>query len=153
MSEEEDYRIVIWHSCTISSIYIHLNGLAPEIREVTGYIAPLDAWDDGGVTTIPIEAGQLIGTAGGSFDFSVHDTKEKLYFVVPEHYREERFKMYTVDPYDYFTEPLRSQLLEKNVRKVEPFGGKIDFDIDGRLVGNWFFEGSDYRYHMVISAI
>ena len=146
MSELEDYRIVIWHSCTISSIYIHLTGLAPEIRAVTGDLAARDAWDDGGVTTIPIEAGQLIGTAGGGFDFSVHDTKEYLSFVVPEHYFEESFKMYTVDPYDYFAEPVRSQLLEKNVRKVEPFGGKIDYDIDGRLVGNWFLDGSNYRY-------
>ena len=147
MSAEEDYRIVIWHSCTISSIYIHLNGLAPEIREVTGDLAKSrDVWDDGGVTTIPIEAGQVIGTAGGGFDFSVHDTKEWLSFVVAEHYFDASFKMYTVDPYDYFAEPLRILLLEKNVRKVEPFGGKIDYDIDGRLVGNWFLEGSNYRY-------
>lgn len=146
MSEGEDYRVVIWHSCTISSIYIHLTDLAPEIREVIGDLASREVWDDGGFTTIPIEAGQLIGTAGGSFDFSVHDTKERLYFVVPEHYGEESFKIHTVDPYDYFTEPVRSQLLEKNVRKVEPFGGKIDYDIDGRLIGNWFFEGSNYRY-------
>ena len=115
-------------------IYSPDRPLAPEIRAVTGDLAARDAWDDGGVTTIPIEAGQLIGTAGGGFDFSVHDTKEYLSFVVPEHYFEESFKMYTVDPYDYFAEPVRSQLLEKNVRKVEPFGGKIDYDIDGRLV-------------------
>jgi len=26
---------------------------------------------------------------------------------------------------------------------VEPFGGKVDYDIDGRLVGNWFEEGTE----------
>ena len=32
------------------------------------------------------------------------------------------------------------------LRTAEPRGGKIDFDIDGRLVGNWFLEGTvDYR--------
>ena len=145
MTEEIDYQLIIWHSCTISTIYIHLEGLAPEIREVIGDLAPRDPRQLGdSEKPIPVEAGQLIGTAGGSFDFSVQDKKEWLNFVVPEHYFNERFKMYTVDPFDYFTEPLRSQLLEKNVRKVEPFGGKIDFDIDGRLVGNWFFEGSNY---------
>ena len=145
MSEEEDYRVIIWHSCTISTIYIHLNGLAPEIREVTGDIAPLGRWrQTDSDTPIHLEAGQVIGTAGGSFDFSAVDTKEWLNFVVPEHYFGEKWKMYTVDPFSYFVEPVRSQLLEKNVRKVEPFGGKIDYDIDGRLVGNWFLNGSDY---------
>ena len=47
-----------------------------------------------------------------------------------------------MDPFDYFDEPLRSQLLALNVRKVKPFFGKIDFDVDGRLIGNWFREGS-----------
>ena len=60
----EDYRVIISHSCTFLTIFIHMNGLAPEILEVTG----------------------------------------------------------------------------------EPRGGKIDYDIDGRLVGNWFLEGTvDYR--------
>ena len=145
MSEREDYRMIIWHSCTIATTYTHLTGLSPEIREITGDLASRDAWDDGGVTTIPIEAGQLIGTASGGFDFSVLDRNEWLSFVVPEHYFGESFKIYTVDPYDYFAEPVRGQLLEKNVRKVEPFGGKIDYDIDGRLVGNWFLDGRNYR--------
>ena len=29
------------------------------------------------------------------------------------------------------------------MRKAEPRGGKIDYDIDGRLVGNWFKESTD----------
>jgi len=32
--------------------------------------------------------------------------------------------------------------LEKNPRKAAPYGGKIDYDIKGRLVGNWFLEGT-----------
>ena len=47
-----------------------------------------------------------------------------------------------MDPFDYFDEPLRSQLLALNVRKVKPHFGKIDHDVDGRLIGNWFREGS-----------
>ena len=50
-----------------------------------------------------------------------------------------------LNPYAYFAEPLRSQLLTKSPRTVEPRGGRIDYDIDGRLVGNWFLEGTvDY---------
>lgn len=47
-----------------------------------------------------------------------------------------------VDPFDYVDEPLRSQLLARNPCKVPPFGGKIDYDVDGRLVGNWYREGT-----------
>ncbi len=47
-----------------------------------------------------------------------------------------------MDPFAYFEEPLRTHLLEKNLRAAEPRGGRVDFDIDGRLVGNWFLEGT-----------
>jgi hypothetical protein len=29
------------------------------------------------------------------------------------------------------------------MREVEPLGGKIDYDIQGRIIGNWFLEGTD----------
>ena len=29
------------------------------------------------------------------------------------------------------------------MRTTEPISGKIDYDIDGKLVGNWFLEGTD----------
>jgi hypothetical protein len=50
--------------------------------------------------------------------------------------------VHVVDPFDYFDEPLKGQLLKLNRRKVDPPFGKIDYDIDGRLVGNWFRQGS-----------
>jgi len=52
-------------------------------------------------------------------------------------------QIHHADPFDYFIDPVRSQMLEKNPRTVEPVGGKIDYDIDGRLVGNWFEEGRE----------
>ncbi|MSR54663.1 MAG: hypothetical protein EXS09_15450 [Gemmataceae bacterium] len=51
-----------------------------------------------------------------------------------------RWKVHTVDPFDYVAEPLRAKLLALNPRKVEPFGGRIDYNIDGRLVGNLYRE-------------
>lgn len=50
--------------------------------------------------------------------------------------------MHTADPYEYFAEPVKSQLLALNPRVASPRGGKIDYDVDGRLIGNWFKEGS-----------
>jgi hypothetical protein len=48
--------------------------------------------------------------------------------------------------FDSFVEPIKSELLSKNIRQAYPRGGKIDYDIDGKLVGNWFVEGTNgYR--------
>ena len=141
----EDYRMVIDHSCSLSTIYIHLGGIGPEIMEQIGEIDPDRGWfSSSSPEPVRITAGQVIGKVGPrSFDFSVHDTDVTLEgFVVPERYAGEAWKIHTVDPYDYFTEPVRSELLEKNPRTVAPLGGKIDHDIDGRLVGNWFADGT-----------
>jgi hypothetical protein len=143
----EDWRVTIWHSCTVSTIYIHLGGIAPEILAMAG------GYQEGapyyrGLRAIPVEAGQVIGKVRpGGIDFSVHDTRLTLEgFVVPSRYDGEVWKIHTADPFDYFVEPLRSQLLEKNLRTAEPRGGRIDYDIDGRLVGNWFLDETlDYR--------
>ena len=42
-----------------------------------------------------------------------------------------------------FNEPIKSKLIEKSVRTAEPISGKIDYDIDGKIVGNWFLEGTN----------
>ena len=138
----EDYFLEIYHSCTLITIYIHLNGLAPEILEVTGEFQKGSRWHWGSVgAPIEVKARQVIGSAIG-FDFEVHDTEVTLGgFVVPSHHEG---RVHNADPFDYFEEPPRTLLLEKNLRTAEPRGGKIDFDIDGRLVGIWFQEGTGY---------
>ena len=47
--------------------------------------------------------------------------------------KRDQWKPHVVDPFDHIDEPLRSQLLAFNARKTPPLGGKIDYDIDGRL--------------------
>jgi len=140
--DQGDYRVLIEHSCGLSTIFIHITTLTDEVLSRTkmkgeGYLYSR--------INLPIKEGEVIGwVSRRSFDFSVHDENVMLPgFVVPEHYQVEPWKVHTVDAFDYFKEPLRSQLLEKNLRTVGPFGGKIDYDIDGRLVGNWFKENTD----------
>ena len=140
-----DYRVVIWHSCSLSSIFIHLGGLAPEILDVTGEIPEGTNWFmERAGDPVVVEAGQIIGKVGSvGFDYSLHDTNVVLSgFVIPSRYDGEPWKIHTVDFYEYFVEPVRSQLLAKNPRTVAPLGGRIDYDIDGRLVGNWFLDGT-----------
>ena len=104
----EDYFLEIYHSCTILTVYIHLNGLAPEILDVTGEFQRNSRWNwTPDTPPIPVKAGQLIGRVGGSFDFSVVDTEVTLDgFAIPSRYDEG--KIHTVDPFDYFEEPLRT---------------------------------------------
>lgn len=127
-------------SCSFWVWYNLLTSLTPELAQQA---LP----EPGGTSSvrIPVTAGQLIGYIGGrTLDFAVVNSEVTLTgFIVPEHYAGESSKIHIVDPFDYFDEPLRSQLLALDVRASEPRGGRIDYDIDGRLIGNWFVEGTN----------
>jgi len=127
-----DYRIVIHHTCSFYTIYIHVNQLSEKLQAIV----------DRGKTT-KVEAGEMIGRAPAS-TFAVHNDDITLPgFIVPETYSGEPWKLHNVDMFDFFEEPIRTQLLDRNIRQKEPRGGKIDYDIDGKLVGNWFEENSN----------
>jgi len=144
-----DYRMVIMHSCAFFTIFIHLGELAPEIMEQTGPIPLGTQWFSSRSGPIEIKAGDPLSKTNGSdgLDWSVHDAEIRLPgFIKPDHYIGEPWKIHTVDPFQYYKEPLRSQLLSTVVRKAEPRAGKIDYDVEGKIVGNWFLEGTnDYR--------
>jgi len=132
--------VVIEFSCTFWVWYNLLTSLTPDLAAQA-----LPGPGKSSAVRIPVTAGQLIGYIGGrTLDFSVVNSEVTLAgFIVPEHYAAESWKIHIVDPFDYFDEPLRSQLLALDVRTAEPRGGRIDYDIDGRLIGNWFVEGTN----------
>jgi hypothetical protein len=66
-----------------------------------------------------------------------------LTFINPESYENEPWKIHCSDPFDYFNDEIKNQMIEKCLRIDEPIGGKICYDIDGRLVGTWFEEGTN----------
>ncbi len=136
--EGEDYRVVIEHSCTISSIYIHLGVFADKFKQ---YAPDSDRTVR---VRVPVEAGELIGYYEKNVDYNLVDEEVTLEgFAVPENYVAESWKIHVPNTYEYFNDPVRSALIEESVRSVEPLSGKIDYDIDGKLVGNWFLEGND----------
>jgi hypothetical protein len=138
----DDYRVVIEHSCDVFTIWIHLEELAGPLEHLNGMVLSSRP----NFERVPVSAGEIISYDGGTagFDFSVHDNRVILPgFVDPTSYVAEPWKVHTVDPYEYFDEPIRSQLLTKNVRQVEPLGGKLDYDIPGSLMGNWFVENTN----------
>lgn len=123
-------RLVFAVSCTFFYYYDLLTSVESGITDKN---LPID-----------VKAGQLIGHIGGqTLDFAVWDTTKPLKgFIVPEHYGSETWKPYTADPLDYYTDDLKILILSKYVRTAEPISGKIDYDIDGKLIGNWFELGT-----------
>lgn len=146
--EYDDYALTIEHSGTFFTQYDLLTKLDAAI------LAQLNASDRERFVRkqmgppihvrIPVKGGQVVGKVGGrSLDFGVVNTDVTLAgFLSPKLYGHYAWRAHIVDPFDYFDEPLKSQLLKLNVRKAKPYFGKIDYDIDGRLIGNWFREGS-----------
>ena len=140
--KEAEYQMKFWYTCDFASYYDLITSLSPRLK------AEFDAKkQNGGYANVQIKVkgGEVVGRIGGqTLDFAVYDyTKILPGFIVPEHYLAESWKLHVVDPFQYFKEPLRSQLLALNPRQVEPREGKLDYDIDGKLVGTWFREGNN----------
>jgi hypothetical protein len=123
-------RMVFTVSCTFFYYYDLVTSVEPGI--------------DSTHLPVKVKAGQLIGSIGGqTLDFAVWNTKKPLSgFINPASYDGEPWKIYTDNPFPYYTPELRKIVESKNPRIVEPVEGKIDYDIDGKLIGNWFEQGT-----------
>jgi len=136
--EIDDYRLVIEHDCSLSSIFIHLATLSPTLSAV----APSPG--DHGSVDVSVVAGELIGGYRANVDYNVVDTNVTLPgLLVPEHYSDEPWKIHAAPPFDYFTDEIQQRLNALSLRSEAPFDGRFDYDIDGRLVGNWFQQGTN----------
>lgn len=140
--KEAEYQMKFWYTCDFASYYDLITSLSPRLK------AEFDAnKKNGGYANVQIKVkeGELVGRIGGqTLDFAVYDyTKILPGFIVPEHYLAESWKLHVVDPFKYFKEPVRTQLLSLNPRQAEPREGKIDYDVDGKLIGTWFKEGNN----------
>ncbi len=138
-----DYRVVIELSCTFWVYYDLVTDLAPRILKAAGWTAQSTGT---ALARIPVKEGEVIGKVGAqTLDVGVVNGAVTLRgFVTPEHYVREPWKIHTVDLFASFKEPLRGKLLAKNPRTAEPRGGRINYDVDGRLVGNWFLQGTNW---------
>ena len=135
-----DWRLDIAHTCTFGSYFDLLTSVIPEIEEA--YKSK-----NSNRILVKIKAGQIIGYIGGqTLDFGVYDYSYTLPgFINPKAYYDlEPWKVHTVDPFQYFPTPTKEELLAKMTRKVEPRAGKIDYDVDGTLSGNWFQKDTNY---------
>ncbi|MBI4021490.1 MAG: hypothetical protein HY369_04545 [Candidatus Aenigmarchaeota archaeon] len=136
--EWDDYRLEIEHACGVSSTFIHIDTLSDKIAQH----APEKGKNV--VVDIPVAAGEGIGHYTGNVDYNLVDVAVILPgLLVPEHYEREPWKIHVPDTLQYFTDPIRTSMIAKSIRTAEPVAGKFDHDIDGRLIGNWFEEGTN----------
>lgn len=137
----DDHRIVISFSCRYYAIYIHVHKLADKLAEATKGLQP----SANKSVSIDLKAGETVGFIGGdTFDWTPIDTQTTLSgFVNPAHYATEPWKIHTVSPFDLYTGEIKKQLEAKSLRASLPIGGKIDYDIAGKLIGTWFKEGTN----------
>jgi len=133
----DDFRLVIQHTPTISSIYIHIDELSEKLVAVDPGLGEYAN------VNVKVSAGEIIGKYGGSVDYNIVDENVVFPFINPASYEIENWKIHCPDPFNYFNESIKSMLVEKCLRTQEPIGGRICYDIDGRLVGTWFKAGTN----------
>ncbi len=135
----DDWGLVFQVSSTMQARYAHISMLHPDLLAVLGG-QPAD--DIGRNVEVPVSAGDTLGWIGphAAMDFSVVDFDLNLDFLNPSRYPDTH--IYSGDIFDYFQEPLRTQMLASAARQLPPRGGKIDYDVAGRIVGNWFLIGT-----------
>lgn len=153
MEPFDDYRIVIRHDC-YESTFIHMDTLSDKLmKEAPGF-------GEFKNVNIEVEAGELLGSYDGSLDYLIVDESRTNKLINPDSYRDFPERLHIFDPFDYFEEGIRQQLIDKCLRTEEPIGGYIDYDKEGTLLGTWFKEGTNgwsgedfnryWRHHLAI---
>lgn len=136
---DANHSLFFQHNCSTFSYYDLMTSLEPGLeKQLKDNKPPLH---------IKVTAGQVLGYVGGrSLDVSIFNFDKPLSgFVNPDSYKTSRewvAKQHADDMFTYFSGDNLSLMLAKNLRKTAPFGGKIDWDIDGSAQGNWFLQGS-----------
>lgn len=135
-----EYRYMIQHSCETISYFDLITKIDDSILKEHP-----DAATKGMHGRFPVKAGQIVGWIGGqSLDTAVYNMNLTLPgFIHPKMYEAEPWKIHTDDFFSYFSETHQEQMLALSARKVKPYSGKIDYDQPGKLVGNWFKEGTN----------
>ncbi|MGI9543689.1 MAG: hypothetical protein ACR2MX_10550 [Cyclobacteriaceae bacterium] len=145
-----DFWVDIKYSTTISTKLGHVGRFEHFILDKTGPL--LEGQPQ--YPTIDITKGQVIAyvSSFSALDMGLHDQEIQSNFCYPEAFGFEL--RFAASIFDYFEDPVKSELLAKAIRQHEPRGGKVDYDVKGTLSGNWFIPGgvaiSDFSHHFAI---
>jgi hypothetical protein len=136
--QREDWRLIIRHTCSIESVYIHIGKLA----SVLDAEKPTTRRDT--QVSIPVKGGDVIGWYINNVDYNVIDQDVTIGLLNLESFSvAEDWKPHVQDPFLYFNDEIRERMVSLSQRSEEPYGGKIDYGVDGTLIGMWFEEGTN----------
>ncbi len=138
----EDWAFRLQVGRNVIANYAHVTVLHPGLRAAFGDIPTDEQRRQVGVV---VQGGDTLGWVDphGAMDFSVTDRSLHLSFLNPSRYPEDH--IYSADVMAYYQGVLLQDLLAITMRLGPPWGGKVDYDIAGRIIGNWFLEGTS-RY-------
>jgi hypothetical protein len=135
---DQDFAIRQKVSTTIEVQYAHVDELSDYVLEAAGMLQTGYGIDH--TVDIEVKAGQAIALIGqwAAMDFQINDQEVELNLI-----SKSRYPIPTIQCgyyFDYYLDSLKDALLAVTERTIEPRGGKIDYDIPGRIIGNWFLE-------------
>jgi len=136
-TQYDDHLIRLKVSETITVNYAHVTDFHPAFAAKVGSLSRSEEAID---VFVPVEAGDTLGFVDphSAMDFSVTDRSLDLAILN----RDIIGPQYAADVYDYFEGPLLSQMIAIAARDAPPWGGRVDYDVVGRISGNWFREGT-----------
>ena len=137
--EYNDHLLVLKVSKSVQVNYAHITTFHPKLGAILENL-PKD--EVGHNVAVEVHGGDTLGFVGphGAMDFSVTDFSLELNFLNPPRYPTNH--PFAAHVFDYFQDPALSQILDITPRQIPPRGGKVDYDMEGRIVGNWFLEGT-----------
>jgi hypothetical protein len=140
----DDYAITIEATCTFRVRFSNLVRFSGTLGIAIGQLQGNESKSP----NYAVKSGELIGYTGLPTAYGIdvwveNDDITLTGFVNPAQYTAaEVWKTHMADLFDATPDPLKSQLLALDERDATPRWGKIDYDVDGKLVGNWFLVGS-----------
>lgn len=138
-----DYAVYIRHTNTFQTKFAHLSQIDDAILNKIG--SPLKEGHEGNKVYVPVKTGVIIGKTSADYaqsaalDMGTLDRNTE-HFIHPEKYPVEIPN--SVCPLNYFAPELKQEVFQKVKRIAEPRCGEFDFDIKGKLVGNWILKGT-----------
>ena len=136
----DDLFMTVKYSTTISTKLGHVGRFAKFILDQTDPVIEGSPQD----VEIEVTSGQIIGyiSSFSALDIGVHDldVEDSKSFSYPELAFFEN--LFAADIFDYYKDenPVKAEFLSKNVRVLEPYGGKNDYDVKGTISGNWYIK-------------
>jgi len=133
---DKDMAITIQISTTIRVRWGHVDDIAQSILDQLS--KPLVEGENR--PEIRVNGGDQVGWVGQwpGFDTGIEDRGLELPWANPARYKAS--EIYWAYPFDYWRGNLAAQMLAITRRQVEPRGGRIVYDVPGRIIGNWFHE-------------